>query len=136
MTINQIRLIKSSWKVFRDADPVIVGDAFYSKLFNDTPALRKMFPDQMKAQYSKLMDMLSTIVARLDKPDEFQEEVLLMAQRHVSYGVRPAHYKLVGRALLWTLQQGLGQEWNGDLEDAWATCYTELSDMMIHATVT
>lgn len=32
MTNTQINLIKRSWKIFRDADPSIVGDAFYSKL--------------------------------------------------------------------------------------------------------
>jgi len=135
MTNSQINLIKRSWKIFRDADPRIVGDAFYSKLFNDTPALRKMFPVQMDAQYRKLIDMLSTIVARLDRPDDLQDELTAMAQRHTGYGVRPAHYRLVGKALLWTLQRGLGPDWNPELEDAWTTCYTSLSDRMINASV-
>ena len=54
-----------------------------------------------------------------------------MAQRHVGYGVKPAHYKLVGNALLWTLEKGLGDDWTQDVKAAWTACYTILADTMI-----
>jgi hemoglobin-like flavoprotein len=133
MTDQEIILIKRTWKMFRSIDPVLVGDAFYSKLFNDTPALRKMFPKNMDEQYRKLMDMLSTVVARLDNLNELTDDIAAMAQRHVQYGVRPAHYKLVGKALLWTLEQGLGNDWTDEVKKAWSTCYSVLSDTMINA---
>jgi hemoglobin-like flavoprotein len=133
MTDQEIILIKRTWKMFRSIDPVLVGDAFYSKLFNDTPALRKMFPRNMDEQYRKLMDMLSTVVARLDNLNELTDDIAAMAQRHVQYGVRPAHYKLVGKALLWTLEQGLGNDWTDEVKKAWSTCYAVLSDTMINA---
>jgi hemoglobin-like flavoprotein len=133
MTAEQTILIKKTWKMFRSIDPALVGDAFYSKLFSDTPALRKMFPKNMNEQYRKLMDMLSTVVARLDNLNELTDDIAAMAQRHVQYGVRPAHYKLVGKALLWTLEQGLGNDWTEDVKEAWVTCYTILSETMINA---
>lgn len=130
MTTEQILLVKKTWKVFRGIRPETVGDLFYSKLFADNPSLRKMFPANMQQQYQKLIDMLNAIVIRLDKLDELTEEIAAMAQRHVGYGVRPAHYKLVGSALLWTLQKGLGEDWNDEVKDAWIKCYTTLSDTM------
>lgn len=130
MTTEQILLVKKTWKVFRGISPETVGDLFYSKLFADNPSLRKMFPANMQQQYQKLIDMLNAIVIRLDKLDELTEEIAAMAQRHVGYGVRPAHYKLVGSALLWTLQKGLGEDWNDEVKDAWIKCYTTLSDTM------
>jgi nitric oxide dioxygenase len=133
MTDVKIALVKNSWKTLRSIDPVIVGDAFYSKLFTDTPALRKMFPPNMQEQYKKLVDMLSTVVARLERLEELTEEIEAMAIRHVHYGVRPAHYRLIGKALLWTLQQGLGRDFTSDVEAAWLECYTVLSDTMINA---
>ena len=42
---------------------------------------------------------------RGDRPDRSD-----LARRHVAYGVQPEHYALVGSALLWTLEQGLGDE--------------------------
>ena len=134
MTEEQIILIKKTWKVFRSIDPVLVGDTFYSKLFSDTPALRKMFPKNMDDQYRKLMDMLSTLVGRLDHLDQLSEDIAAMGRRHVHYGVRPAHYKLVGKALLWTLEQGLGPDWTPNVQAAWIDCYTLLSEAMINAT--
>ena len=78
--------------------------------------------------------MLTAIVSRLDGLDELSKEVAALANRHVSYGVKPFHYKLVGEALLWTLQQGLGKHWNPELEEAWKACYQELSTSMIRST--
>ena len=119
--------------MIRDIDPVIAGGLFYSKLFSDKPAFRSMFPKQMELQYRKLMDMLSTIIARLDKLEELNNDIAAMARRHISYGVRPAHYKIVGSALLWTLEQGLGKDWTPDVKEAWVKCYTTLSETMINA---
>lgn len=133
MTEEQIALIKRTWKIFRDINPLIVGDTFYSKLFSDTPALRKMFPPYMNEQYKKLIDMLSTIVARLDHLEDLTGEIGAMAQRHVQYGVRPAHYRLVGNALLWTLEHGLGSDWTEEVKEAWTKCYTTIADTMIAA---
>lgn len=119
--------------MFREMDPAVIGDAFYSKLFSYNPSLRKMFPSNMSHQYQKLMDMINTIIARLDKLDDLTNEISAMAQRHVRYGVRPAHYKLVGNALLWTLKQGLGNDWTPEVANAWTKCYALLSEAMILA---
>ena len=133
MTEAEIRIVKQSWKTLRAIDPAIVGDLFYSKLFMATPSLRNMFPKKMDDQYNKLMDMLSVIIARLDRIDELSADIAAMARRHVHYGVRPAHYKLVGNALIWTLKQGLGQDWTPEVEKAWTKCYSLLSGVMIKA---
>lgn len=119
--------------MIRQVDPVLVGDLFYSKLFADTPSLRHMFPKKMDEQYRKLIDMLNIVVARLERLDELNEEITEMANRHVGYGVRPAHYKMVGTALLWTLQHGLGKDWTPEVKEAWVKCYTTLADTMINA---
>ena len=133
MTEAEIRSVKQSWRTLRAIDPTIVGDLFYSKLFMANPSLRNMFPKKMDVQYNKLMDMLSVIIARLDRIDELSDDIAAMARRHVHYGVRPAHYKLVGNALLWTLKQGLGQDWTPNVEKAWAECYSLLSGVMMKA---
>jgi hemoglobin-like flavoprotein len=133
MTVEQIKLVKSTWRMIRQVDPALVGDLFYSKLFADTPSLRHLFPKRMEGQYRILIDMLNTVIARLERLDELSVEIADMARRHVDYGVRPAHYKMVGTALLWTLQQGLGKDWTPEVKDAWLKCYTTLSDTMISA---
>jgi hemoglobin-like flavoprotein len=132
---TDIILIKESWKTFRGVNPQLIGDIFYSKLFADNPSLRKMFPRQMNEQYQKLIDMLNTIVARLNSLHELADDIAAMARRHAEYGIKPAHYRLMGNALLWTLKQGLGRDWTPETEHAWTTCYNLLADTMMNAGV-
>ena len=134
MTKEEIILIKRTWKLFREINPIVVGDTFYSKLFLAHPSVRKMFPKDMNQQYQKLIDMLSTIVGRLDNLEELSSDIAAMAQRHVAYGVKPAQYQKVGEALLWTLEQGLGKDYTPEVKEAWVKCYTTLADAMINAT--
>lgn len=133
MTKDEIILIKRTWKLFREINPTVVGDTFYSKLFLENPSVRKMFPKEMNQQYQKLIDMLSTIVARLDNLDELTEDIAAMGRRHVAYGVKPAQYQKVGEALLWTLEQGLGKDYTPEVKQAWTKCYSTLANVMIKA---
>ena len=133
MTAEQIALVKKSWKVFRDIDPVLIGDVFYSKLFLEVPHVKHLFKTSRDVQSRKLIDMLSVIVGRLDRLDEITEDIQQLAIRHVRYGAKAEHYKAIGRTLIWTLKQGLGSDWTPDLENAWISCYQRLSDTMIKA---
>jgi hemoglobin-like flavoprotein len=133
MTAEQIALVKKTWKVFRDIDPVLIGDVFYSKLFLEVPHVKHLFKTSRDVQSKKLIDMLSVIVGRLDRLDEITEDIQQLAIRHVRYGARPEHYKAIGRTLIWTLKQGLGVDWTPEVENAWTSCYQTLSDTMIKA---
>ncbi|SRR6266487_3832397 len=133
MTAEQISLVKQTWKIFRDINPTIIGDVFYSKLFVDLPQVKHMFKNSREEQSGKLIEMINIIVGRLDRLNELTEEIKQLALRHVDYGVKPSHYRSVGVALLWTLHQGLGRDWNKEVEAAWEACYKILSDTMINA---
>lgn len=133
LTGKQIRGIKKSWEVFRMMDPTIIGDVFYSKLFLEYPALRRLFKPSMEEQYKKLIDMLSFIVSHLERMDDITGDIKQLAIRHVEYGVKEKHYAAVGEALLYTLEKGLGNDWNEETKDAWTTCYAILTTEMIEA---
>lgn len=125
------KIVRSTWKIIMGIDPKIVGDAFYSKLFNDYPGLKKLFPPDMNEQYVKLTDMISAIVMTLDNPENTYDDIVAMAKRHTNYGVKPAHFNMVGESLLWTLKRGLGTDWNKETEDAWIACYAQISEIML-----
>lgn len=133
MTNQQIILVKRSWALIQQIDASLVADVFYSKLFADKPRLRKMFPNKMEEQYKKLVDMMSTVVARLDRLAELTADIEAMAVRHAGYGVKQEHYTLVGSALLWTLEKALGNDWTMELKNAWTECYSTLSSVMANA---
>lgn len=133
MTPAQIQLVKKSWRLLRALPPAVVADTFYSKLFFDHPELRRMFPKNMGEQYQKLMDMLSSMVARLEQIEGYQQEIAALARRHEGYGVQSKHYEMVGTALLWTLEKGLGDDWSKETAEAWAACYELIAGAMTAA---
>ena len=47
--------------------------------------------------------------------------------------MRSEHYESVGIALLWTLEQGLGDAFDDETREAWATAYGTLASVMIAA---
>ena len=130
MTERQILLVKNSWS-YVIVNSEAAGELFYSRLFEVAPAVRPMFKGDTKEQARKLMNMVTLIVSKLQKLDDIMAEIKGLAQRHGKYGAQPAHYKVVGECLVWTLRQGLGDKWNKETEDAWITVYSILADAMI-----
>jgi hemoglobin-like flavoprotein len=47
--------------------------------------------------------------------------------------VTDAHYDTVGAALIWTLEQGLGDDFTPEVQAAWLDVYTVLADTMKQA---
>lgn len=131
MTAQQVQLVKKTWKLLREVDPALLGDVFYGRLFFKYPFLRPLFKGPMDIQYQKFIDMLSLIVARIDRPDILMPEIAALAQSHKGYGVQPSHYEDVKDALLWTLEVGLGNDWNDAVKQAWEACYDGLAHLML-----
>ncbi|CCG99659.1 globin [Fibrella aestuarina BUZ 2] len=131
MTSQQIDLVKQTGRLLWSIDPALIGDVFYSRLALQYPQVRALFKGPLDVQYGQFADMLNIIVARLDRPGEVAVEIADMTRWHEAYGVQPAHYAAVGEVLLWTLEQGLGKQWNADVRDAWLACYQELSQQML-----
>lgn len=133
MNTKQIELVRKSWTMVSSLDSVVVGNLFYNRLFEVAPDVKHMFRTPIAEQSRKLLAMLAYIISKLDKLDEIKDEVSKLAVRHVHYGVKEIHYRSVGSALLWTLEKGLGENWNDELKEAWTSCYIMLSNAMIQA---
>ena len=129
MTPEQVRLVQSSMqKVLFISE--IAAELFYRRLFELDPALRSLFHDDMKEQGQKLIQMLHTVVDGLGQLDTILPEVEALARRHVVYGVQAQHYDTVGAALLWTLEQGLGNGFTAEVRAAWTEAYILLAGAM------
>jgi hemoglobin-like flavoprotein len=79
------------------------------------------------------MQTLTVVVKSLDRLDQLLPAVQALGRRHAGYGVRPAHFDSVGAALLWTLEQGLGEVFTAEVREAWASAYTAIASVMIDA---
>jgi hemoglobin-like flavoprotein len=132
MTPVQIEAVKESWsKVVPIADQAAV--IFYERLFTLDPSLRALFKPDMTEQRKLLMTMLGTAVGGLDRLDTIVPAVQALGRRHNEYWVTNAHYTTVGQALLWTLEQGLGDAFTPDVREAWTAAFGLVSGTMKNA---
>jgi hemoglobin-like flavoprotein len=103
---------------------------FYGRLFSLDPALKPLFKGNLQAQGRKLMSMISTAVNGLTRLDTLVPAVQDLGRRHVKYGVKDQHYDTVAVALVWTLDQGLGEAFTPEVEEAWVAAYGVLAKTM------
>ncbi len=132
VTETQKRLVQESFAL---VEPIAetAAELFYNRLFEIAPELRSLFTGDMTVQGQKLMTMIKVAVTGLDNPEKLVPAVEILGQRHVEYGVVEGHYAIVAEALLWTLEQGLGEAFTPEVRDAWGAVYGVLSGTMIAA---
>ena len=130
MTPDQVKFVQQS---FTKVAPISETAAvlFYDRLFEIAPQVRAMFPADMTEQRKKLMAMLAVVVNGLANLESILPAASALAKRHVAYGARAEHYPVVGSALLWALEKGLGEAWTPELAAAWTAAYGTLSGFMI-----
>jgi len=110
--------------------PEVAGALFYERLFTTNPGFRPLFKNDMRIQVGRLMTMLAMVVYNLHQPGQVLPAIRDLAARHVEYGVKFADYDALREALLWTLEQALGEDLTPAVREAWTVCYDELAGEM------
>lgn len=108
-------------------------DVFYQELFEMAPEARPLFPDDLSGQKDKLAHTLNMVVTNLNKFDKIIDAVRALGQRHAGYGATPAHYEVVGIALVTALKKVTPGGLKPEEEGAWVSAYNIISEAMIQA---
>ena len=93
---------------------------FYTHWFSLDVSVRDLFPPEMGAQRVAFARALHWVYGEL-VAQRAAEPVAFLAQLgrdHRKYGVRPAHYDTLRRALLATLRSHLGEAWTDAVDEA------------------
>ena len=122
MTPRQIQLVRESFRLLKPISDT-AGRLFYQRLVRLDPSLQPMFRGNMDEQGRKLMRMIGTLVASLDRMDQLVPVLTDLGRRHAGYGVRDSHYATGGAALFWTLEQGLAEAFTAEVRAAWVALY-------------
>ena len=129
LTAHEIETVQSDWtKVLPIA--ATAADLFYDRLFELDPSVRPLFKADLTDQKNKLLQMLGAAVGGLSDLPKLVPLIQQLGKRHAGYGVKSEQYETVGRALLWTLRQGLGDAFDAQHEAAWAKVYGVLAETM------
>ncbi|WP_374488058.1 globin domain-containing protein [Zoogloea sp.] len=99
---------------------------FYNRMFNAHPALKNLFNMGNQAvgeQPQALARAVYAFAAHMDKPEVIGPVLDRIAHKHVSLGITPAQYTIVGRHLLASLGEVLGEAVTPEVAAAWDEVY-------------
>jgi hemoglobin-like flavoprotein len=129
MNPSQIALINRSFEQLASTAEEVAA-SFYHRLFELDPTLRPLFQHDMMLQGRKFMTMLAVMVRGLGTLDRLLTDIENLGRRHVAYGVSDTHYEIVQAALLWAIEERLGDQWTPAVSEAWGAAYRLLADTM------
>ncbi len=129
LSAREIALIRES---FERLQPHVeaASELFYRRLFEIAPELRALFRADMAGQGMRFMSTLAVIVQRFDDPEALKPYLARLAAGHAAYGVKPAHFRPMGRALIATMRETLGADFPEGAESAWEAAYDLLAREM------
>lgn len=118
MTSEQRRLVRLSFDSVRDQSRA-VSLLFYGRLFELDPSARALFHNDLAANGRKLMDTLGSVAESLDRFDAARPHLVELGRKHAGFGVHTGQYETVSSALIWTLGQVLGPDFDARTREAW-----------------
>jgi len=95
-------------------------EIFYARLFAAAPAVRTLFPGDMRPQQAKLLAALVLVRKSLRDLDRVLPTLRALGAKHAGYGARPAHYGVVAAALIAAMAEMAGDAWRPQYEEAWS----------------
>lgn len=107
---------------------------FYRRMFSHNPELKNIFNQghQHSGQQQQALAMAVLAYAQhIDDPSPLAPVLTRVAHKHVSLGIRAEHYPIVGKHLLASIQEVLGEAATPALIAAWAAAYGQLADILI-----
>jgi len=146
-----IETVTNNWKMVKmipDYD-MVAGIILFKKIFEIAPEAKALFKftegydiasedfyasDGLKNHSTKVIRTVDAAVGLLNSDlDKLIEVLQGLGKSHKGYGVIPAHYEVVGQALIATLAKASGDKWSDEVKDAWVAVYTVIQNTMIEA---
>jgi len=130
MNSKQIELVKQSWHTLSALEPCILNQLFYQHLSKKIPSLNTY----RQIHSNNFVNIITHIINRLDEKGNGISRVINFSQRRLKTYIQPGYFLFAGSALLCTLSNELKENWTEELREAWAGCYTSLSNAVMEAT--
>lgn len=127
--------IDASVPVLR-AHGVAITTTFYANMFAAHPELTNLFNMANQAngqQQQSLAAAVFAYAANIGAPEALAPVISRIVHKHVSLGIRPEHYPIVGRYLIGAIKEVLGEAATPALLAAWDEAYESLANLFIAA---
>ncbi|ARF17205.1 NO-inducible flavohemoprotein [Sporosarcina ureae] len=128
-----IDVIKSTVPVLEEHGTAITT-VFYKNMFVAHPELLDIFNHVNQSQGRQQTALANTVYAaaqHIDNLEAILPVVVQIAHKHVSLGILPEHYPIVGEYLLKAIKEVLGDAATPEIMDAWEAAYGVIAGAFI-----
>ena len=128
-------LVKATIPVLKEHG-VALTTYFYQRLFRHNPELKNIFNQSHNETGKQPVALAMAVLAyaeNIDDPSVLAPVITLIANKHASVGIRAEHYPIVGKHLLASIREVLGDAASDELINAWGVAYGALADVFIDA---
>ena len=135
LTKQQIELVKATVPVLREHG-VALTSHFYKRMLSHNPELMQVFNmghQRAGFQQQALAGAVLAYAENIENLPALLGAVAHIANKHVSVGIRAEHYPIVGKYLIASIKEVLGDAATPELIDAWTAAYMQLADVLIGA---
>lgn len=135
LTKQQIELVKATVPVLREHG-VALTSHFYKRMLSHNPELMQVFNmghQRAGFQQQALAGAVLAYAENIENLPALLGAVAHIANKHVSVGIRAEHYPIVGKHLISSIKEVLGDAATPELIDAWTAAYMQLADVLIGA---
>lgn len=128
-----IDIVKSTVPVLEEHGKTITT-VFYKNMFEAHPELLNIFNHVNQQQGRQQTALANTVLAAakyIDNLEAIVPAVVQIANKHVSLGIVPEQYPIVGKYLLGAIQEVLGDAATPEILGAWEEAYGVIADAFI-----
>ena len=135
LTKEQIELVKTTVPVLREHGVALISH-FYKRMLSHNPELMQVFNMGHQRAGFQQQALAGSVLAYAENIENLKPllgAVAHIANKHVSVGIRAEHYPIVGKHLIASIKEVLGDAATPELIDAWTAAYMQLADVLIGA---
>ena len=134
LSVQDISLVQSTLPLIEQAGDAVTAH-FYQRMFHHNPELKDIFNltnQETGRQKAALFEAIVAYAKNLDNISVLKHAVERIANKHVSFHIKPDDYKIVGHHLIETMRELLGEHFTQAIEKAWLTAYQVLANLFIN----
>jgi hemoglobin-like flavoprotein len=126
LTDEHKRRIRESYAKIEPAID-LVAQVFFRKLFALDSSLRAKFSGPIEIQARKFAAAMKLTMITLSRDEELTPTLRLLGARHRQLGIRTLHYRMMAKALTWTLEQSLAKDYTRETRAAWTALLDKIT---------
>ena len=132
MTAEQKKIILATVPVLREQGMALTTH-FYNRMFKYNPELKNLFNmgnQQNGRQQAALANAVLAYAENISNPQVLMPVIDSIGQKHASLDIRPEQYIIVGKHLIASIREVLGEGATPEIIDAWESAYGQLARIM------